>query len=39
VEKKLRRKRKSPWVKSQENMALRTGQMEVREAQMKPSKK
>jgi hypothetical protein len=37
-EKKVRRKRKSPWVRSQENMALRAGQLELRAAQMKHNK-
>jgi hypothetical protein len=30
--------RKPPWVSSQENMALRTGQLELRAAQMEHSK-
>jgi hypothetical protein len=33
-----RRKEKLPWVRSQENVPLRTGQLELRAAQMKHSK-
>ena len=32
--KKVRRKRKSPWLMSQENMALRAGQLDLIPAQM-----
>jgi hypothetical protein len=31
----VRRKRMLPWVRSQENIALRAGQVELRAAQMK----
>jgi hypothetical protein len=33
-----RRKEKTPWVRSQESMALRAGQLELRAAQIKHSK-
>jgi len=35
---KTRRKKRSPWVRSQENMALRASQLELRVAQMKHRK-
>ena len=37
-ERKMRRKRKMSWVRSQESPALRAGQLELRAAQMKYSK-
>lgn len=37
-ERHRRIKEKPPWVRSQENMALKAGQLELRTAQMKHSK-